>query len=306
MRVAICIVGFRSFDDLPRCLQALGSSIYGNFEIVVCENGGDASFSRLNEIIASKLPSGQPVRIVQARGNPGYAAGVNICMRETSQADAWWILNPDTVPGVNALGHLVDRLARADCDLVACTVHYAGGRVESRGGRWNSWLARAISLDHGQACGSPVRATLLEKQVNYASGASMLVSRRFLECAGPMREEYFLYAEEVEWCLRGIARGMKLGLAAEAQVLHYQGSSTGSVTEITLRARMPVYLDERNKMLLTRDLFPLRLPVAALAAFLLLFLRFARRRAWRQLGYGLQGWFAGLRNERGKPVWVAD
>ena len=134
----------------------------------------------------------------------------------------------------------------------------------------------------------------------------MLVGRRFLEGVGPMREEYFLYAEEVEWCLRGAARGMKLGIAADARVLHYQGASTGSVTDITKRARMPVYLDERNKMLLTRDLFAIQMPIAAAAAFVLLFLRFARRRAWRQLGYGLAGWFAGLRNERGKPAWVVD
>lgn len=134
----------------------------------------------------------------------------------------------------------------------------------------------------------------------------MLVSRRFLNRVGPMREEYFLYAEEVEWCLRGVARGMKVGIAADAQVLHFQGASTGSVTDIRRRARMPVYLDERNKMLLTRDLFPQRMPIAAVAAFLLLFLRFARRRAWRQLSYGLSGWLAGLRNERGKPAWVAD
>ena len=99
---------------------------------------------------------------------------------------------------------------------------------------------------------------------------------------------------------------MKLGIAADALVLHHQGTTTASVTDITKRSRMPVYLDERNKMLLTRDLYPVRVPVAALAAFILLFLRFARRRAWRQLGYGLSGWFAGLRNQRGKPAWVVD
>jgi hypothetical protein len=69
---------------------------------------------------------------------------------------------------------------------------------------------------------------------------------------------------------------------------------------------MPVYLDERNKILLTRDLFANRLLVAATASFVLLFLRFARRGAWRQLLYGIQGWLAGLRNERGKPFWVSD
>lgn len=306
MRVAICIVGFRNFDDIRRCLEALGSSTYAEFEVSICENGGDAAFIRLQDGIGPALPSGQPVHIVQAAGNPGYAAGVNICMRVTEQAQTWWVLNPDTVPDANALERLVCRLARGDCDLVASTVHYANGLVESRGGRWNPWLARAVSLDHGTPSGAPSSVSHLERQANYASGASMLVSRHFLECVGPMREEYFLYAEEVEWCLRGVARGMKLGIAADALVLHHQGTTTGSVTDITKRARMPVYLDERNKMLLTRDLFPVRMPIAAVAAFILLFLRFARRRAWRQLGYGLSGWFAGLRNQRGKPAWIVD
>ncbi len=306
MHLAICIVGFRNFDDIVRCMRALSLSTYSDFEVAICENGGEVAFTRLQDQLLSAVSMVQSVRIVQAPGNPGYAAGVNICMRETPSADAWWVLNPDTVVSPEALRHLVDRLALGDSELIACTVHYASGRVESRGGHWNAWLARAVSLDYGQDCASPARVSDLERRVNYASGAAMLVSRQFLERVGPMREEYFLYAEEVEWCLRGVALGMKIGVAVDAQVLHFQGASTGSVTDVSRRARMPVYLDERNKMLLTRDLFPRRLPVAALAAFLLLLLRFARRRAWRQLGYGLQGWFAGLRNERGKPVWVAD
>ncbi len=306
LRIAICIVGFRNFSDICRCLEALGTSTHVNFEIVICENGGNAAYALLQSGISSTILSGQPVKILQADENPGYAGGINICMHATGQADAWWILNPDTVPDANALERLAVRLARGDCDVVASTVHYANGLVESRGGRWNPWLARAVSLDHGATIGSSAPVAHLEKQVNYASGASMLVSRRFLERVGPMREEYFLYAEEVEWCLRGVAAGLKLGIAVDACVLHHQGSSTGSVTDITKRAQMPVYLDERNKMLLTRDLFPARMPVAATAAFLLLFLRFGRRAAWRQLGYGLAGWWAGLRNERGKPSWIAD
>ena len=68
---------------------------------------------------------------------------------------------------------------------------------------------------------------------------------------------------------------------------------------------MPGYLDERNKILVKRDRLPARLVVAAGAAFMLLFLRFARRGAWAQLGYGLSGWLAGLRNERGPPSWLS-
>jgi GT2 family glycosyltransferase len=134
----------------------------------------------------------------------------------------------------------------------------------------------------------------------------MMVGRRFLDTAGPMREEYFLYCEEVDWCLRATARGMKLGFALDARVLHHQGTTTGSHRDLKTRSRLSVYLDERNKMLLTRSHFPARLPVAALSALLLLGLRYLRRGAVRQFCYGVSGWLAGLLGQRGSPPWMRD
>lgn len=305
MHVAICIVGFRNPHDIGECLGALALSNHTDFEVVICENGGDEAFAALVQALPGGLPDGQAVRIVDARGNLGYAGGINRCMAETPDADAWWVLNPDTVPDAKALTHLCARLAKGGCAAVGSTIHDAGGRVESRGGRWNAWLARAVSVDNGLRVGDPPGAIAAGEQVNYLSGASMLVGRAFVEGVGVMREDYFLYAEEVEWCVRGVQAGLKLGLAPEANVLHRQGASTGSVHDVRSRGRMPVFLDERNKILLTRDRYPSRLVVAAGAAFLFLFLRFARRGAWAQLGYGLTGWFAGLRNERGPPPWLS-
>jgi GT2 family glycosyltransferase len=304
MHVAICIVGFRNPHDIVGCLAALGGSTYADFEVVICENGGAEAFAALAKAVPGKLPGGQSVRVVDAQGNPGYAGGTNLCMAAAPDADAWWVLNPDTVPDPAALTHLCARLAKGGCAAVGGTIHDAGGRVESRGGRWNAWLARAVSVDNGLRLGDPPGASASAEQVNYLSGASMLVGRAFVERVGVMREDYFLYAEEVEWCLRGVQAGLKLGLAADANVLHRQGTSTGSVHDVRSRGRMPVYLDERNKILLTRDRYPGRLLLASGASFLLLFLRFARRGAWAQLGYGLSGWLAGMRDERGPPPWL--
>lgn len=132
-----------------------------------------------------------------------------------------------------------------------------------------------------------------------------MVGRAFIEKVGLMREDYFLYCEEVEWCLRAQTQGLRLGMAAEAFVDHHQGSTTGSANRIPDRGRLPIYLDERNKVLVTRDCFPALLMPAAAASLAMLCLRYARRGAWRQFGYGLSGWFAGLRNQRGKPGWLA-
>jgi GT2 family glycosyltransferase len=160
-------------------------------------------------------------------------------------------------------------------------------------------------MGHGQPIDgpAPLRA---DDRVDYLSGASMLVGRRFVEVAGPMREDYLLYGEEVEWCLRARALGLKLGVAADAHVMHRQGTTTGSVSAVSRRGRMAVYLDERNKLLITRDRFPGLVPVTAIGALAMIFLRFARRGAWRQLAYALDGWRHGLANERGRPDWIAS
>lgn len=305
MHVVVAIVGFRNAPEIRTCLAALEQSEHRDFEVVICENGGQPAFDALRSLLPEQLPGGQPVNILLAPGNLGYAGGVNQCIMARPGADAWWVVNPDTRPEAGALKALIERLERGDCDAVGGTLFHENGQVQAHGGRWRSWLARAESIGHGSALSDPVDHEAIEAQMNYLLGASMLMSARFVAVAGLMREDYFLYAEEVEWCLRGRARGMRLGFAPDARVMHGQGGTTGSAESIDRRPRLPIYLDERNKLHVVRDCTPARLPVAVGLSFILLFLRFARRGAWRQMGYGLAGWAAALRGARGMPPWMA-
>src|SRR3546814_1835671 len=66
LHVAIVIVGFRNLPDIQRCLGALEASTYRDFEILICENGGDQAFSELVHALPSALPGGQPIRAVKA------------------------------------------------------------------------------------------------------------------------------------------------------------------------------------------------------------------------------------------------
>lgn len=306
MHIAVAIVGYNNPNDIAECLDALARSSYADFEVVICENGGAAAYKALAPVIPPQLTGGQKVRAILAPKNLGYAGGVNVCLKATPFAGAWWMLNPDTKPNPNAMAALVKRLAAGDCDAVGGTLHFPDGRVQTYGGCWQPWLARAVSIGYGRALTIRVNPSEIERRQNYLSGASMMLGRRFLENVGLMREDYFLYCEEVEWCLRGLARGMRLGFAPEAMVLHIQGTTTGSVGDLTMRSRMPIYLDHRNRILVTYDTFPMRLPVVAVVSFALLFLRYGRRRAWRQLGYAISGWFAGILNRRGAPHWLAE
>lgn len=303
VRVAVTIVSFHSSADLVSCLAALERSTHSDFEVVVCENGGPAAYETLKAALPPRLSGGQEIRTVLAQGNLGYAGGVNLAMAQSPDADAWWVLNPDTEPRPDALALQVRRLERGDCDAVGCVVMLPSGKVQSYGGRWFPWIARAESIGHQTTLDTAVDVAVVEARQSYLNGASMLIGRRFLAEVGPMREDYFLYCEEVEWCLRAIAGGMRLGFEPKAVVLHHQGTSTGNAQDIRDKRRAPVYLNERNRLNTTRDVFPSHLPVVVVVTFANLFVKYGRRGAWRQLGYGLQGWWAGVRGERGVPSW---
>ncbi len=299
MHVAVSIVGYRNLADIQKCLQVLAQSEHQGFEVVICENGGPEAYEALLGGLPKSLPGGQPVRIIAAPRNLGYAGGVNFAMAAAPEADAWWVLNPDTEPQPGLLKACVERLAKGDVHAVGCTIYLPSGEVQSRGGRWRPWLARAEVIGWGEQVDAPVDPAAIEAEQNFINGACMVVDRTFMQVVGPMREDYFLYCEEVEWCLRAVARGQRLGFVAGAACLHHAGATTGSHAALRDRPRRPIYLDERNKILVTRDCFPTRTPVAVPAAFLLAFLRFAPRGAWRQLGYAWSGWLAGVFGQRG-------
>lgn len=304
MHITVCIVSFRDPALIGRCLDALARSTHADFEVVLCENGGEAARQQLAASLPPTLPGGQPVALLGQAANLGYAGGVNACIAARPSADAWWILNPDTSPAPDALGALVHRLQQGDCDAVGGVLHHPSGRVQAYGGRWHMWLARAESIGFGAPLAGTVDQATVEARMNYLLGACMLVGRRFVQVAGTMRDDYFLYAEEIEWCLRARARGMRLGFAPDALICHGQGGTTGSAARIRHRPRLPVFLDERNKLLVVRDTAPARLIVAAPLAFVFAWARFGRRGAGAQWKDAIAGWWAGVCNQRGVPRWL--
>lgn len=302
MSVVVCIVGFRNPDEVIACLGALAASENGDFEVVICENGGVAARDELAALLGDRMAGGQPVEVLPYRGNVGYAEGNNLCIAARPKAQVWWILNPDTRAAPDAMDKLLAPLVAGTCDAAGGTLCDDDGRVQAYGGQWTPWLARATSVGKGTRYDPGIDLSVT--RLDYILGASLMFTRAFLELAGPMREDYFLYGEEVEWCLRAKARGLRLGWVPAANVRHSHGTTTGDHGSFRGKPKLPVYLDQRNKLHILRDTkasLPWLCALGGLAAFSA---RAVRRRGWRQLGYGLSGWLAGLRNERGVPDWL--
>lgn len=302
MHVVVCIVGFDNPADVLRCVAALDRSTHRDYALVLCENGSVATRNALIAALGNRRPGGQAVEVLPFAGNSGYAGGNNRCIAARPDAPAWWILNPDAEVAADAMALLAARLAANQCDAVGATLCGSDGTVQAYAGRWRPLLGRAVSVGKGTAYDRA--AAEAAGPIDYILGAALMFTPHFLTVAGPMRDDYFLYGEEIEWCLRARARGLRLGAEPGAMVWHAQGTTTGDGGSFRGKPRLPVYLDQRNKILILRDTAPALLLPGAIGSLAALLARAAKHRAWRQLGYGLAGWAAGVANRRGKPTWL--
>lgn len=306
-KIVVCLVGFRNVTDVMRCLPALAAQEYPDFEVVICENGGSDATLALIAAVPDRLQSGQAVTVIADHSNPGYAGGINRCIAARPAASAYWVLNPDTVPSPEALGAMAEILFSGAGDAVGGPIVLPDGLLRTCGGKWSKWVAYSRAIANGVPLADCPIAEEVEPQLSFISGASLLVSQRLIEQVGLMREDYFLYGEEVEWCLRAKAQGLKLRFCREAIVLHYQGTTTGSSHDIGKQRQLPVFCDERNRVLTLRDTSGFAMFAAGAAGALLLLLwRYGRRAAWSQLGFAFSGWWAAICNRRGKPIWLGS
>lgn len=313
------IVSYGNFEDISECISSLLDQIVKFKSIYICENGGYENFLRIKKSIISSFDSefdsdfedrfslmtssGVEIIVYNAGENLGYAGGINYCLqRMDSNWSHLWIINPDAAPEKDALSALLNRQKTVDADIVGGVLVFAGTeKVQSYGGYWRPWIARGLNLGMGKTLSESPDPAAIEQAMSYVSGACMLVTRRYIEEIGPMRDDYFLYCEEVDWCLRRGAR--RLAFASDAIIYHKHGTTIGSHKDRKKRSRLSVYLDERNKIILTRRIYPLRLPIVA-AVTLLLLAQYLVDGAFANFGHGLAGWWAGLRGHTGQPPWM--
>ena len=328
--VVVAMVGYRTTSEICKCLNALSASRYKNFSVSICENGGKAAFDDLTAAvsklgsgsISTPLPStqlaaeawtgalaqgGQRIDIYRSRHNLGFAAGVNLTIRQIESDHGWsalWLLNPDTEPAPEALGALVERAAAGDYAIVGSRLVFKDTRrVQAYGGRWRALLARSVNIGMFAPEDAATDVPAIETQMTYVLGASLYATRKFVEKAGAMDEGYFLYYEEVDWCYR---RGSgRLGYAHHALVYHDHGTSSGVNTTRRNRSRLSAYLFERNKLLFSRRFYPAAYPLTVIVA-LVLTSQFLVAGAPKTFFAALSGWLAGLRGERGPPAFLAE
>ena len=242
-KVEIVILNWNRYSDTAACLESVFKIRYANYSVVVVDNGSD------DDSAARIERSFERTRVIRNRENLGYAEGNNVGIRHALENGAVyvWLLNNDTVVDRDALAAMVD-LAEKDRGIGSL-----GSKIYYFDQPEILWFAGAtIDWGHGisphigrleRDTGQYDRAT----EVDRVTGCSMLVRREVFEAVGLFDGKFFLYAEEVDLCVRARAKGYRNFYVPKSVVYHKISVSTGE-NSVPIYA----YYNTRNFLYLIR------------------------------------------------------
>lgn len=248
-RIAIVIVTYNSARDIDAALQSLiKAPPTAPHSIVVVDN---ASSDGTPAHVRHAWPQ---VRLIESAGNIGFAAANNRGIRASS-SELVLLLNPDTRVPTGTVDSLVSCLdARADVAIVGPRIVDGQGRAELSFGAMITPLAelRQKVLVSGNDRGlRPIvaivdRMTRQTRDVDWVSGACLLIRRSDLEAVGLLDERFFLYNEDVDLCASVRAGGRRVMFAADVEIEHLRGRSASATTPAAYRRSQLAFYEKHH------------------------------------------------------------
>ncbi|MGI4878822.1 MAG: glycosyltransferase family 2 protein [Janthinobacterium lividum] len=299
-RLGIVLVNYKGWSHTLECLESLFRSTIPIRVVVVDNASGNDSLdhiaawargdqpaSALNESMSrfSVPPVPKPIEVVRlnasdpppttrpvlmlvdAGANRGFAGGNNIGLRILA-ADPklayFWLLNNDTVVEPGAAAALVARMDSTHnvgmCGTVIRYYHRPDRIQALNGGRFSRLTGVSSHIGRGSRATMPFDPAAVARDTDYVLGASLAVSRRFLERIGMMEESYFLYFEEIDWSYRNRGR-FAIAFAHGAVIYHKEGGSIGSSGVKGERSVTSEYYLLHSRLAFVRRQMPVLLPV---------------------------------------------
>ncbi len=229
LRASVIVVSWNTREVLRACLQSVRDHFHCEHDVVVVDN---ASSDGSPEMVACDFPE---VRLVRHAANLGFGRGANAGMA-VARGRVLVLLNSDAWLPDGSLVGLVERLEREPAvGLVGPLIVLPDGRVQKSARRFPSlqrlllselWLHRCLTretaarlllghfFDHVTSC-----------DADWLVGACLLLPRATYARTGGFDAGIFMYGEEVEWCWRIRACGLRVVFDPQARVGHLNHQS---------------------------------------------------------------------------------
>lgn len=240
-KVSIITVNYNGFKDTCEMAESLEKHEDFPYELIIVDN---ASTEREDLLLKEKLPF---AKIIRSDINLGFAGGNNLGVKEAT-GNYLFFINNDTIVNQPILKTLIAPLQnnpQIGCVSPKTTFYpdtnilqYAGATPMSRITLRNKFIGYK-ELD--------CEKFNLPQITAFANGAAMVIRTADIEKFGLMREFYFLYYEELDWCVRMQKAGFSIWYEPRATVGHKESVSVG------YQSPLQVYYHTRNRYIFARE-----------------------------------------------------
>ncbi len=230
INVSVVIVSYNTCDLTRQCLERVEEyAAEISCEVFVVDN---ASTDGSAAMVASRFPW---VKLIELPENRGFAGGNNPAMRKASGRYVL-LLNSDAFLDSGVLSKTIKHMDRhPDIGILGCRLTNADGSMQPSARMLPSPLNKLLHItglaarfprsrfwgrvdfswwDHSQP-----------RSVGWVVGAYFLIRKKVMEDIGYLDERYFLYFEEIDYCLSARRAGWDVVFYPHAAVVHLGGQS---------------------------------------------------------------------------------
>lgn len=265
MNISVVVLNYNGLENTLECVESLKrcDSAGNKIELIVVDNNsGDGS--------QEALPKLKDINLIQNIDNLGYSGGNNVGIKRAlkRKADAILILNNDTQAEKDLIVNLVATLKSAD--LISPKIYFTAGYEFHNDRYQKADLGRVIwyaggHIDWDNIIGIHDGVDLVDsgqfekrREIELATGAAMIVKRQVFEKVGLFDEKYFLYLEDMDFCVRAKKAGFKIYFEPRAILWHKNAGSIGSGSQLQ------DFYFTRNRLLFATKYAKLRTKIAVL------------------------------------------
>jgi GT2 family glycosyltransferase len=246
LKVVTLVLNTNRREDTLACLASLRAMTYPT-EIVVVDN---VSTDGSADAVRASYPD---VTVLETATRLGYTTGNNFgfdYIQKSMDVDAVFVLNEDTLAEPDMLDCLVAEFERMERQaVIGPEVRYAdtpeivwcaGGAID-----WHRGYTVNMAID------TPTQGTDQQPfDVPFIVGCAMLIPIKALTQVGGFDPRYFIYWEEVDWCVRAHRAGYGMRIVPAAVLYHKVPRGAGGPTPRVL------YYLTRNRLLFLRKHLP--------------------------------------------------
>jgi GT2 family glycosyltransferase len=233
--VSVIVVSYNTSEILRACLSSVGQSVGVTLQVIVVDNNSSDGSA---DMVACAFPS---VLLIRNATNCGFAAANNVAIRQAS-GRCLLLLNPDTLVEPTSIETLFRFLiAHPDIGICGPRVVNPDGSVQSCGYLYPTLMSEIRQsrnvgpfiqkfLGPSPDLGPRVAPT----DVEWVDGCCLMIRREVVDMIGPLDEQYFMYAEELDWCFNARRKGWRIVANPHTSIIHYGGQSSTAVAERAL------------------------------------------------------------------------